>query len=309
MRIVLIAGGRTAEAVGTRGSAAHLEQAARALGHRVETLELPADPDTRWAALASARQHDVVLPLVSGLESALELLDVPYVGSPPDAAALAANKATFNTLLTGWGLRTVPWEQHDVGRDGVPPSPAVPGPWYVKPARLGASYGISRVDAPGGLDAAVRAAADHDSLVLIEQEVPRPFIEVEVAAIVGASARISPPMEIRAPGALWRDPRWKYSLDELPVLYQGGAAQECLDAVRLMIERSGVAGAVRFDLFVSRGPAVFVGEVNALPGHGAASTFPRIFELAGVSRPEQLEMMLEAAVRNHSRAASQRVRG
>lgn len=311
MKIAIIAGGQTAEASGTLGSAAQLVRAGQTAGHEMEVVELPdgSQAAARWNALEAVMQFDVAIPLIAGLEGTLELLGVPYVGSPPDAAAIAANKVLFNAVASDIGLRKVPYEVHDVSRTGIPSTVTVPGPWYIKPARLGASYGITRVDSSDGLAAAVRTAAQHDTLVLVEQEVPRPFVEVEVAAIVGEAVQIAPPMEIHAPGAVWRDPSWKYSLDERPMPYENSAvADECVAFVRTLIARIGLAGALRFDLFISGDNNVFVGEVNALPGHGVASTFPRIFEHAGLGRDAQVDSMLAAALHLRQAGSTQRVR-
>ncbi len=309
MRIALVAGGQTAEATGTLGSAAQLADTARSAGHAVEIVALPDDRTRRPEALAAVGRCDIAIPLVAGLEGTFELLGIPYVGSPPDAAALAAHKGHFNAMVSALGLNKVPYEVYDLDRDEVPVEVPFEGPWYVKPARLGASFGITRVDDGGAVADAVRDAARHDSIVLIEQEVPRPFVEVEVAAVVGETVLLSPPMEIVAPGAVWRDSTWKYSIDERPTAFDDAAvASTCTDVVRLLIARIGLAGAMRFDLFVSASETVYVGEVNALPGHGVASMFPRIFEHAGVDRVEQLTAMLDAGLVLSARSGSLRVR-
>lgn len=45
-------------------------------------------------------------------------------------------------------------------------------PLFVKPARAGSSFGITKVDSPEALPAAVAAALEHDSKVVIEEAIP-----------------------------------------------------------------------------------------------------------------------------------------
>ena len=65
-------------------------------------------------------------------------------------------------------------------------------PCWVKPARLGSSVGIARVDAPGELEAAIEAAAAHD---------PRVIVEATRARASRSSARCSGPPTRRRPAS------------------------------------------------------------------------------------------------------------
>lgn len=309
MKIAIVAGGQTSEAQGTLGSAQQLRLAGSRLGHTIDTVELPPHEPAaqRLARLSHLLDYDVTIPLVSGLEGTLELLGVPYVGSSPDAAGIAANKVAFNAVAVGCGLRKVPYVALDTTMSVDVTGLDLRGPLYVKPARLGASFGISRVVDPADLASAIEFAGQHDTLVVIEQEVPRPFYEVEVAG-VWSDDPVWAAQKVSAPGATWRDSDWKYSIDELVEdVPDDTVGRACIEVAQRLRAVVGLGGAFRFDLFVAGG-AIYVGEVNAVPGHGVASTFPRILELAGHDRTEQFELLRESAVRQHRNASGQRVR-
>jgi len=111
-----------------------------------------------------------------------------------------------------------------------------------------------------------------------------------------------------APGAEWRDPQWKYSLDtQVEAITDRLLAEECEQMSMRLSAAIGLSGAYRFDFFVSSG-TVFVGEVNAIPGQGIASTFPRIFEASGITRSRQFELMVSAALDAHAASTRLRIR-
>ncbi|WP_432024385.1 D-alanine--D-alanine ligase family protein [Streptomyces parvus] len=305
MKIAVIAGGRTAEAEGTLGSAEQLARAAAELGHHTSLVSVDAagHPQNRMSALLKAAEHDVAIPLIPGLEGTLEFLDVPYVGSSPVAAGIAAHKGLFNDLLVAAGLGKVRYV-YGSGAEvlGIWQKADMSLPVFVKPARLGASYGISRVATSHELSDAINAAAEHDPVVLIEESVPTPFTEYEVPIIAGRDIVSAPPGQVCLPEATeWHDTLSKYSLDAETsrTISRTGDAEldsRLMEAALAAASLAGVACAARVDLFVDAHGQVYVGEINALPGQGFNSNFPRIFELAGFSRPRQLELMIDSAL-------------
>lgn len=311
MKITLIAGGQTAEGPGTLGSAAQLSQAASDLGWSATIATMPdaIRGGERLQVVETAADSDVVIPLVSGLEGALQLVGVPYVGSSPAAAAIAAHKGVFNDLLTRAGLKGIEYRysrdlcelEHDVLAQ-------LEFPVFVKPARLGASYGISRVLLRQDLRNALEAAAQHDPVVLVEEAVRPPFSEVEVPMIVGSSVRAADPALIHLPAtSVWHDTKSKYSIDTTMGPVQDEVVRHsALAMAQCAAELAGATGACRVDLFVDAAGLVTVGEINSVPGHGMASTFPRIFELSGVSRSEQLSLMVDAALEVHHISAKEK---
>lgn len=120
-----------------------------------------------------------------------------------------------------------------------------------------------------------------------------------MAAIAGKELCISRPAWVVLPeGADWHDTTSKYSLATgLEPLDRDHPATRILQRItRTLVESIPLGGAVRMDYFLRPSGDVYVGEVNCLPGHGIASTFPRIFELSGVSRTRQFELMIESAI-------------
>ncbi len=118
-------------------------------GLRVRRLGLTADPAPLVAALATP--PDVVFNLYEGLAQwgnteayvagLLELLGVPFTGSPTQPLLLCRSKPLTKQLLAGAGLPTAPFF---VVGDGPVPECPLAWPVIVKPGREDASVGIDQ---------------------------------------------------------------------------------------------------------------------------------------------------------------------
>jgi D-alanine-D-alanine ligase len=106
--------------------------------------------------IARAASIDVVFPITHGpggedgtLQGLLDTIGVPYVGAGCRASALAMDKLAMKTLCTGAQLPQV--EFLSAGTDQAREVEALIRrtfgfPCFVKPANLGSSVGITRVD-------------------------------------------------------------------------------------------------------------------------------------------------------------------
>ena len=188
MRVAVLAGGRSSEHEVSLSSAAFVRDAVAAAGHDV--LPVTIERDGAWvhdgeplalrpgAGLAGA---DAVFPVLHGpfgedgtVQGVLALLDVPYVGAGVLASALCMDKIVFKELLAAAGVpqvryagvREPEWRslpeavRARLGDLGLPV--------FVKPARLGSSVGIVKVETAGALDAALDTAFGHDGRVIVE---------------------------------------------------------------------------------------------------------------------------------------------
>ncbi len=106
------------------------------------------------------------LPGMTTYRGALELLDVPVVGNPPDVMALAAHKARAKAVVAAAGVRVPAGELLRPGHD-----PTVRLPAVVKPVDADNSVGVALVRQQGEYDEALRVAFEHSAEVLVEEYV------------------------------------------------------------------------------------------------------------------------------------------
>src|SRR5262245_34601758 len=124
-----------------------------------------------------AVQIDVVLPVLHGrsgedgaVQGLLELSGIPYVGCDVQSSAICMDKSLAYVVARSAGIGTPQFSVLDDAHPAVPA--ALTFPVFVKPARSGSSFGVSKVEQADDLPAAIATARRYDRKVLIEQAVP-----------------------------------------------------------------------------------------------------------------------------------------
>ena len=156
MKVVVLSGGRSSEHEISLQSGAGVAGGLRDAGH--EVYEVVIERDGTWRhdgaelSLAPGRgllEADVVFPALHGpfgedgvTQGVLETLDVAYVGSGVTASAVCMDKLVFKDLMA---YEALPQVQYTRGAEDVI-DPGLGFPCWVKPARLGSSVGIVRVE-------------------------------------------------------------------------------------------------------------------------------------------------------------------
>jgi D-alanine-D-alanine ligase len=125
---------------------------------------------------------DVVFPAIHGthgedgtLQGLLELADIPYVGCGVIASAIANDKVMTKIVLRQCGIPVVDGVSFSRAEWLAAPDQVMQHiltelrcPLFVKPATLGSSIGISRVEDDKLLRASIDVAANLDSRILVE---------------------------------------------------------------------------------------------------------------------------------------------
>ena len=285
---------------------------------------LPVDPASREVVYTEAGavpkalgEVDVVFPMLHGpygedgtLQGLLELSGVPYVGAGVLASAVGMDKEYMKRIFTSFGLKVGPytvirpraWERDPEGaRRQVADFAAEHGwPLFVKPARAGSSFGISKVDGPDGLDAAVTEARRHDPKVIVEallrgREIECGVLEFEDGPRASVPAEIPP-----ATAHDFYDFEAKYIDAEEGVVPAPLTAEQTAAVRRLAVEAFEAAsceGLVRADFFLLDSGEFVINEINTMPGFTPISMYPRMWQESGVGYTELIDVLIQAALR------------
>lgn len=269
-------------------------------------------------ALEALGQVDVVFPLLHGpygedgtLQGMLELTDIRYVGSGVLASAAGMDKHYMKVVFAGAGLPVGPytvitdtqWRRDKAA--AMATVDALAYPVFVKPCRAGSSMGVSKVDTPDGLEAAIEAAREHDLKIIVESGIVGREIECAVLQGRGLDApRTSLPGEIvveTGHGHDFYDFEAKY-LDEASVVLScpadlpQGAADEVRRLAAEAFESLACEGLARVDCFVTEGGQVVINEINTMPGFTPLSMYPRMWQESGVTYPELVDELIQLAL-------------
>ncbi|WP_431041964.1 D-alanine--D-alanine ligase family protein [Streptomyces sp. P1-3] len=285
---------------------------------------LPVDPGSREVVYTepgnvpkALGDVDVVFPMLHGpygedgtLQGLLELSGVPYVGSGVLASAVGMDKEYMKRVFTSFGLPVGPYEvirPHEWDRDPAAARKKIVDfaadhgwPVFVKPARAGSSFGITKVDDLAGLDEAVEEARSHDPKIIVESLLRGREIECGVLEFEDGP-RASVPAEIPPVTAHdFYDFEAKY-IDSASGMVPAPLTEEQTARVQELAVRAFEAvsceGLVRADFFLLDSGEFVINEINTMPGFTPISMYPRMWQESGVSYPELVDRLLQAALR------------
>jgi D-alanine-D-alanine ligase len=320
VRVAVIRGGRSSEHPVSLRSGAAVAEGLRAAGH--ETVDVVIEPDGRWVhegaevdlrAAAGLLGCDVAFPVLHGpfgedgtVQGLLECLDLPYVGPGVLAAAVTIDKLIFKRLIRERGIAQVEFCQ--AGGDGWREAVEALGmPVWVKPSRLGSSVGILKVAEPGGLDAAVATALEHDPRVIVEAHCDG--LEVECSVIGNDEPETSLPGQLVIK-ADWYHYAAKYEPGGMELVVPAPIGDEAVARVRALAadvySSCGCTGLARCDFFVMDDGEVLVNELNTIPGFTETSVFSKLFEATGIPYPDLCDRLVGLALERHESERSYR---
>jgi D-alanine-D-alanine ligase len=290
-RVVVLAGGLSHERDVSLRSGRRVAEALRGAGLEVEER----DVDSTLVPAMRTDRPACVFPLLHGetgedgaLREVLELLDLPYVGSPPQSCRVAFDKPVAKTVVSRAGLTTprgvaLPHETfREVGAAVMMDALAshLGLPLVVKPVRGGSALGCTVVRHADELPGAMVACFAYGPVALVERLV----IGTEVAVSVvdtGAGPRPLPAVEIRPDGGVY-DYSARYTAGStefvVPAKLSDAAATACAQVAVDAHRALGLRDLSRSDLIVDDAGDVWFLEVNVAPGMTETSLLPLAVE-------------------------------
>lgn len=267
----------------------------RQLGVSVAERDLDAATFQAWRT----SPVDCVVPLVHGaagedgaLATLLEVLDLPFVGSPSTACRLTFDKAVAKAHLAAHDLPSpdfiaLPHAMfRELGAAQVMAAvvDALGLPAVVKPTRGGSAMGVSLVNELAELSAALVAAFAYSDTVLVERYVPG--IEVAVCLLQDQQGlRALPSIEITPRGRLYDyDARYTagHTTFTCPPGVDTATLSRAVDVARTAHQVLGLRDWSRADLIIDQQGQPWILEMNAAPGMTETSLYPQALNAAAM---------------------------
>ncbi|KUK52413.1 MAG: D-alanine--D-alanine ligase [Desulfotomaculum sp. 46_296] len=236
------------------------------------------------------------------------MADLPYVGGGVLASAVGMDKVIMKKVFAQegipqarfWHCLRSEWERK---RDFVIGEVEMnfTYPFFVKPANLGSSVGISKAHDRQELIDAFDLALKFDRKAIVEEFIDGREIEVSVLGnddpVASVPGEVFSLKEYYDYEAKYRDglSNWKAPA-EIPD-ETARAIQELAVAAFKSIDCAGMA---RVDFFIARGSGqVYVNEINTIPGFTRFSMYPKLWELSGIGFTELLDRLVDLALEKH----------
>lgn len=276
---------------------------------------------SQFAGRKQYKKIDIVFPSMHGthgedgeLMGLLEMANVPYVGCNVPASAVSMDKVLSKQVTQAENIPSTPWTwfySRDLARkhsEILASANKLRYPIFVKPAHLGSSIGITKVEVKDQLMNALEVAAHYDDKVIVEQGVKN---LIEVTLPVMGNAELTPGLleqplvsaqdffdfdtKYMSGGKGGKKAGGKKGTQGYSNLPADISKDQYAKAEKLglkVYETLGCSGLARIDMLIdSETNEVYFNEINPLPGDISA----HIWRAAGISQVELVDKLVHLA--------------
>ncbi len=263
--------------------------------------------------LNDLKDIDLFFPVLHGpmgedgtIQGVFEVLNKPYVGCGVLASSVGMDKILSKITFEKAGVPTNDYilitrkEFNDDPESVMNELIEVLGfPEFIKPANLGSSVGISKVNNIEELKEALDLAFEYDRRVIAEEFIKGREIECAVLEEDG-NIQTARPGEIK-PGADYYDYDAKYNSNGASVsIIPADIPDEALDKIEEYAKEAFKAldgsGFARVDFFYNDETGeIWINEVNTIPGFTPISMYPMMWENSGIPYDELVQRLINTA--------------
>ena len=314
-RLVVLRGGHSMERDVSFLTGRRIQHALERLGHEVHPLDI--EESTTQALMELAPEAAFICLHGPGgedgtVQTLLETLGIQYTGSGPLSSIRCMDKDYAKRALRAAGIPTPPFRtffrraMNEMGASAAldVAADSLGYPLVVKPAREGSSFGLTRVEEPGGLLNAVYEAFGYDAKILLERWVDGTEVSIPILEPAGAEPEVLGLVEIRPrEGAYNFEAKYTPGATDfaIPAEIPAGAASSLEETALGVYRALGCSGFARVDTIVADDKP-WVLDIKTIPGFTETSTFPLAAEASGVSFEKLVETILDATLQTEAPA-------
>jgi D-alanine-D-alanine ligase len=251
---------------------------------------------------------DVVFPILHGpfgedgtVQGLLKLANVPFVGPGILGSAVGMDKDVMKRLLRDAGLPVGKFLTLPAHRP-VPSFTEVASilgtPFFIKPANMGSSVGISKAHNESEYPGAVKNAFQYDTKIVMEEFIPGR--ELECAVLGSEDPAASVPGEIVSSHEFYSYDAKYLDEDgavlEIPAKIPGEVKERVQELALKTFQTLCCEGLSRVDFFLKPDGGVVINEINTMPGFTRISMYPKLWEASGVGYTELITRLIDLAI-------------
>lgn len=246
---------------------------------------------------------DVAFPVLHGkmgedgaIQGLLELAGIPYVGCDIQSSALCMDKSLTYMVVRSAGVATPEYKALNEG--DMPDAERFDYPVFVKPARSGSSFGVSKASNRDELATAIEIARQYDTKILIEQTISGSEVGCAVLG-TGNDLFVGEVDQIRLSHGFFRIHQEEHpengsenSTIRVPADLSDRDKQRVQETAKLIYRALGCSGLARVDMFLQEDGRVVLNEVNTMPGWTSYSRYPRMMAAAGLTLADVIDRVV-----------------
>lgn len=289
---------------------------------------LPGFKNKSFIVNGKSLDTDIVFPVLHGtygedgtIQGLFEMADIPYVGSSHLASAIAMDKEKTKMILQSVGIPVVPYfcMKKNITEDSVvydavldDTEKEIGYPMFVKPCCAGSSNGASKAKNRKELSFAIMEAFCWDNKILIEKAINAREIECSVTGnSVTGKNQSDEDVTAYIPGeistsSVFYDYDSKYNdPNAAKLLVPANLSENDLEKIRktacAVYKALDITGLARVDFFIDKDTnAVYLNEVNTMPGITPISLFPKMCDRAGLCFEELTELLIQEGISRYN---------
>ena len=289
-----------------------------------EPVLIKIEKSGKWQ-MDAVSQFDVIFPILHGpfgedgtMQGFLKLAGLPFVGPGVLGSAAGMDKDVMKRLLRDAGIpigKFIALGSHEQApsfsevQAALAPNGLESQPIFIKPANMGSSVGISKVNNESEYSAALKEAFLYDAKIIMEEFIPGREIECAVLGneepVASVPGEIIPAHEFYSYDAKYLDE--KGASLQIPAKLDKETTKRVQDTAVKVFKTLCCEGLSRVDFFLRTDGSsaaqpssaaqleIIVNEINTMPGFTRISMYPKMWEASGISYTDLITRLIELA--------------
>lgn len=270
------------------------------------------------------RKMDVLFPVLHGLygedgsiQGLFELLKIPYVGCKVLGSSIAMDKVYAKIIFDKANIKQAKYEYVRKDKDKYIYidkefnekrctleevckiiDENLTYPMFIKPSNSGSSVGINKSNNIKELQEHIEYASKYDKKILVEENLKGK--EIECSVLGNEDVKASCLGEIAPAESFYTfDAKYKNSASKLtiPAEINSKLADKVRNEAIKAFKAIDGKGFARVDFFVNEETeAIYINEINTLPGFTEISMYPKLWEQSGLEYSKVLDELIKLAL-------------
>ncbi|MDR1302504.1 MAG: D-alanine--D-alanine ligase [Treponema sp.] len=260
--------------------------------------------------LQQEQSIDVIFPLLHGpcgedgtIQGLLKLADIPFVGTGVLGSAIGMDKDVMKRLLRDAGIPIGKFRVLNASEplpDFTELRETLGLPLFVKPANMGSSVGVSKIQDAPALQRGIEEAFMYDRKIIIEEYIQGRELECSVLDTAHTEPLASVPGEVISSHEFYSyDAKYldeKGAVLEIPASLPAHTTKKIQALAVQTFKTLAGEGLARVDFFLKPEGSIVVNEINTMPGFTKISMYPKLWEASGISYTALIDRLIELAL-------------